>query len=526
MLFARLPAFDVAVVAVYFVGTILLGAWFARRQRDTNTYFVGGRNVSGWLVLISIVATETSTVTFLSVPGLAFTPADPERNIASGNLTFLQLALGYIIGRFFIAWLLLPQYVNGELLTAYQLLRQRFNSSVQRTASGIFLVTRTLADGMRLFLTALLLKQFTGWDITVSVLVMGFATIIYTYLGGMEAVIWTDVIQFAVYMIGALVAAAFILGQVQGGWNGFVAIGSDAGKFTLFDFKFDRTNEYTFWAGLIGGAFVTMATHGADQLMVQRYLCAKSLRSAQAALITSGVVVFAQFLVFLLIGVGLFVIWQQGVLNLPPELLQEMREKRSYDAVFGYYIVNYLPVGVVGLLVAAVLSAAMSTLSSSLNSSSSAVVNDFYRPLRPGRDERHYLRVSRAMTTVWGLAQMVVALFTAAVLKSNVIGMVLSIAGFTTGLVLGLFVLGSLRSPVRSSAALTGLVCGFLTVFVVWFPSSGLTAELPTWVPGWYRTKLLAWPWFAPIGAGTTVLVALVVNLFRPGKKETGTPVA
>jgi solute:Na+ symporter, SSS family len=504
MLFAQLPAVDVAVVAAYFVLTILLGAWFSRRQKDTSTYFVGGRNVSGWLILISIVATETSTVTFLSVPGEAFAPADPERGFAGGNLTFLQLALGYIVGRCLIAWLLLPQYVNGELLTAYQLLRRRFNPAVQRTASGIFLVTRTLADGMRLFLTALLLQQFAGWDITVSILVMGVATIVYTYLGGMEAVIWTDVIQFGVYILGAVVAAAFILGQVQGGWAGFVAAGSEAGKFTLFDFTPDPTRVYGFWAGLIGGAFFTMASHGADQLMVQRYLCARSVRSARAALVGSGFVVLAQFLLFLLIGVGLYVIWTQGTLALPDDM---MRRKR-HDEVFGYYIVHYLPTGVVGLLIAAVLSAAMSTLSSSLNSSASAVVNDFYRPLRPERGERHYLGVSRLMTTVWGLAQMGVALGASVMLERSVVTMVLSIAGFTTGTVLGVFVLGMMRRPVPSGAAIGGLVVGFLTVLSIWLGTS------------------VAWPWYAPIGTLVTVGVAAVLGrlVFAHGSPSDGSP--
>jgi SSS family transporter len=477
----HLAPLDVAIVAVYFAGTVLLGAWFARRQRDTSTYFVGGRHVNGWLVLVSVVATETSTVTFLSVPGLAFKPD-------GGNLAFLQLAFGYIVGRCVIAWVLLPQYIGGEFLSAYQLLRRRFNASVQRTASAIFLVTRTAADGMRLFLTALLLQQFAGWDLTASVLVMGVATIVYTYLGGMEAVIWTDLIQFAVYMLGAIVAAGFILGQVSGGWEGFVAAGSAAGKFTLFDFSLNPTRAFNFWAGLIGGAFFSMASHGADQLMVQRFLCAKSLRSARAALVGSGFIVLAQFLLFLLIGVGLYVVWTQGAIELPPEVAARA------DAVFGHYIVNYLPVGVIGLLIAAVLSAAMSTLSSSLNSSASAVVNDFYRPLRPDRGEQHYLRVSRGMTTLWGVAQIGVALAAAAALERSVIEMVLSIAGFTTGTILGLFLLGRMARPVASSAALAGLVAGFGTVLAVRLGTS------------------VAWPWYAPIGTLVTVGVALALD--------------
>lgn len=477
----RLAQFDTAIVVVYFAGTVLLGAWFARRQRDTSTYFVGGRNVSGWLVLVSVVATETSTVTFLSVPGLAFEPD-------GGNLTFLQLAFGYVVGRCLIAWLLLPQYMNGRFLSAYQLLRQRFSPAVQRAASALFLVTRTAADGMRLFLTALLLKEFAGWDITVSVLVMGAATLVYTYLGGMEAVIWTDLIQFAVYILGAMVAAGFILGQVNGGWTGFVAAGEAAGKFTLFDFSLDPTRAFNFWAGLVGGAFFTMASHGADQLMVQRFLCARSLRAARAALVGSGFVVLVQFLLFLLIGVGLYVAWRQGAVPLPPEVASRN------DAVFGFYIVHYLPTGVIGLLIAAVLSAAMSTLSSSLNSSAGAVVNDFYRPVRPDRGEEHYLRVARGMTTVWGFAQMGVALLAAAALERSVIEMVLSIAGFTTGMVLGLFLLGRMSRPVGSGAALAGLVAGFLAVLAV-------RVGTP-----------VAWPWYAPIGTLVTVGAALALD--------------
>ncbi len=487
----HLSALDFGIVGAYVLGMMLLGGWFARRQRDTQTYFVGGRNVGFVLLLISVVATETSTVTFLSVPGLGFKPG--------GNLTFLQLAIGYIVGRLLVAWWLLPQYFHGELLTAYQLLRRRFDARVQRTASGIFLVTRTAADGMRLFLTALLLKEFTGWDIAVSVLVMGAATVLYTYLGGMEAVIWTDVIQFVVYTLGALVAAGFILSDVHGGWSGFVNEAGAAGKFTLFDFRWNSTNPYTFWAGVIGGAFFTMASHGADQLMVQRFLCAKSLGGARAALVGSGFVVLAQFLLFLLIGVGLFVLNQQGGLELPTEV------KNRADEVFGFFIVNRLPAGVVGLLIAAVLSAAMSTLSSSLNSSAGAVVNDFYRPLRPDRSESHYLSASRLLTVGFGLAQVGVALLASVALQRSVIEMVLSVAGFTTGLILGLFALGSLRQPVSSVSALIGLVCGFVTVTAVWLPTT-------------FGAPVLAWPWFAPVGTLTTVFAALVTNrLFGRG---------
>lgn len=490
---SAIPILDLAVIVAYVVGTTALALWLARRQRDTRSYFVGDRNVSWWLILFSIVATETSTVTFLSAPGLAYNPA-------GGNLTFLQLALGYALGRLLVAWLLLPQYLRGELLSVYQLLRQRFNPVVQRTASGLFLLTRTVADGLRLYLTGLLLQQFTQWDIATSVLAMGVVTIFYTYLGGMQAVIWTDLLQFVVYVLGAIVAAGFILNQV-GGTEVFLAEGIRADKFTVFNFALDLRQPYTFVTGLIGGAFFSMASHGADHLMVQRYLCARSLAEARTAVVLSGVVVFVQFALFLLIGVGLFVLYTQGQIPDQPR-----------DAVFGYFIMEFLPPGVVGLIIAAVLAAAMSTLSSSLNSSSGAFVSDFYRPLRSNRAEDHYLLVSRLMTLFWGVAQIGVALVfalvvPAAVRDRSIIDHVLTVAGFTTGIILGLFLLGSLKKPVQSNAALVGMVAGALAVLAVWLPST------------WGET-LLAWPWLAPVGTMVTVLVALLVNRLIPIKHE------
>ena len=477
---SHLALVDVLIVVLYIAGTTLLGAWFARKQRSLQTYFVGDRDVRWWLVLVSIVATETSTVTFLSVPGLAFNPN-------GGNLTFLQLAFGYVIGRVLIAWLLLPQYLRGDLFSAYQLLRWRFNAAVQRTASGTFLLTRAVADGLRLYLAALLLQQFTGWDVSVSIIVIGVATMVYTYLGGMQAVIWSDLIQFAVYITGAFVAAGCILSLVNGGLPGFLEAGAAAGKFRTFDFRPDLTEQYTFWAGLIGGAFFTMASHGADQMMVQRYLCSRSLGEARLALIASGFVVLLQFLLFLLIGAGLYVLWWQGTLGLP--------EGTRNDAVFGFFIVHFLPTGVVGLLIAAVLAASMASLASSLNSGAGAFVTDFYRPLRPGLGEDHYLRVSRLMTSFWGVTRIGVALLAEPLLgDSSVVNEVLRIAGVTAGILLGLFLLGSLRRPVGSGAALAGLVVGFLTVLTVWL------------------TTPLAWPWYAPVGTLVTVGVALLLD--------------
>src|SRR5262245_22041038 len=298
----QLAPLDLAIIAVYILGMTFLGVWFTRAQKDLRTYFVGGRSIGWFMVLMSIVATETSAVTFLSVPGLGFDPK-------GGNMTFLQLSFGYIIGRCLVAWFLLPQYMRGDLFSAYQVLRQRFNPAVQRVASGLFLVTRTVADGLRVFLTALLLQYVLG-GVGPAILVVGVVTIVYTYLGGMKAVIWTDLIQFLIKIAGAVLAGVFVLRLLPGGWDQFVADGEAAGRFRLFvtDSAFDPGRAYNLWAGLIGGAVLTMATHGADQMMVQRYLCAKSLGQARLALVLSGFTIVLQFVLFLGVGIGMFLL--------------------------------------------------------------------------------------------------------------------------------------------------------------------------------------------------------------------------
>jgi SSS family transporter len=473
----ELAGLDVIIVVLYVLGNLLVGVYFARKQAGLTGYFLGDRKIPWWLILASIVTTETSTVTFLSIPGVAYR--------AGGNLTFLQIALGYVIGRVVIAVLLLPQYFKGEILSAYEVLRQRFDPRVQRTASGLFLLTRSVADGLRLYLTALLLHLFTGWSEVQAVLVLAAITAVYTYMGGMHAVMWTDLIQFSVKIGGALVAFACLVAWSPDGWAGIVVAAAWQGKLVWRNPTADLTVTYGLWAGLIGGAFFSMASHGADQMMVQRYLCARSLGQARLALVLSGVVVLAQFTLFLLIGVGLWALNYFEVLHFPADI-------RS-DAVFGQFIVEYLPAGFRGLVVAAVLAAAMSTLSASLNSSATAFVVDFYRPLRPAKAEAHYLAVSKRMTLFWGLVQVGVALTTLWVQpKDAVVNNVLKVAALTTGIVLGLFALGRFRRPVSSTAAMAGLLGGAAAVGAV------------------FALTRLAWLWYAPIGTLTTVAVALL----------------
>jgi solute:Na+ symporter, SSS family len=470
---------DLGIVVLYIVGCTALGARLGAGAKGLKGYFLGEKNIPAAAVMISIVATETSTATFLSVPGVA----------CKGDFTFLQLAIGYVFGRVIVATLLLPAYFRGEIYTAYQVLEDRFGGATRTTASVVFLVTRCLADGLRLFLASKVLQQVSGWPIWASIVVLGLATIVYTYLGGMKAVIWIDVVQFTIYIIGALIALAILVRLLPGGLGGLIAYGQAGHKFRMFNFTPDLTIPYTFWAGLLGGMVLNTATHGADQLMVQRYLSARSQRQAAGALVASGLLIFAQFALFLFIGVALAAFYHA----FPPATAL------GPDDVFAYFIVHYLPVGVTGLIIAAIFSAAMGTLSGSLNAAASTTVNDLYRPITGQTGEAHLLRVSRGLTAVWGLVLMAMALG-ATRLQDNVVNNALAIASFTTGIILGLFLLGILTTRVGQSAALVGLLGGVAAVSYAKFGTP------------------LAWPWFALVGSATTFLAGLAASYLLPAE--------
>ena len=464
---------DLAVIVVYIVGCTALGARLGAKSSGLKGYFLGESNIPAWAVMISIVATETSTATFLSVPSVAYRT----------DFTYLQLAIGYLLGRVVVSTVLLPSYFRGEIFTAYQVLQDRFGGPTRTTASVLFLVTRSLADGLRLFLAATVLQLLTGWSVGWAIIVVGAVTVVYTFLGGLKAVIWTDVIQFSVYIVGALVALAILAGKLPGGWTELVRSANAAGKFHMFDFSFDLTKPFTFWAGLIGGMVLNTATHGADQMMVQRYLAARSQRQAATALIASGFVVFAQFALFLFIGAALWVFYHDPGLK--------------KDSEFARFIVENLPTGVLGLVIAAIFSAAMGTLAGSLNASASTIVNDLYRPLTGDTDEVRLMRLSRGMTIVWGVVLMVVA-FRAIGLKNTVVENALAIASFTTGILLGLFLLGILTRRVGQTSALVGMLAGVSAVSYAKFGTP------------------LAWPWYALVGSSTVYAVGLLTSYVLP----------
>jgi SSS family transporter len=471
---------DYVVIGGYLAAITLFGSWFARFQKTTRDYFLTDRSVPWWAVCFTVVATETSTLTFIGIPAAAY----------AGNMTFLQLALGYVIGRILVSLLFIPAYFRGDLFTSYELLQRRFGTRVKTLSASIFLVTRSLADGIRLFATALVIAVVSGVPVAWVVVILGAAMIVYTVRGGASAVIWTDVVQMFVYIAGAAAIAVALLMRIQGGWTAVVAAGSAAGKFTLLDLSLDPSRVYTLWSGLLGGVALTLATHGTDQFLVQRLLSARSARAAARGLILSGFIVFAQFIVFLCIGVMLFVYYQQT--PLPQPLTRT-------DEILPVFVVNSLTHGLAGFIVAAIVAAA---LSPSLNAMAATTVNDFYlRYLRPDADQAAQMRVSRQATIGWGLVQLAIALG-AQWMDRSVLDAGLAVLSFASGAVLGAFLLGTLMPRVDETEALVGMIAGLATMTVVW-----------AWTP-------VAFTWYVFIGALTTCLVAYGLSLGRARQTE------
>jgi solute:Na+ symporter, SSS family len=466
-------ALDYAVVAAYLLGITAFGSYFARFQKNTRNYFLTDNSTPWWAICFTIVATETSTLTFIGVPASAY----------AGNWTFLQLAAGYVLGRIIVSALFLPRYFRGALVTSYQLLQQRFGTSVSTVAAGLFLVTRSLADGIRLFATALVISIVTGVPVPWTVVVLGAAMIVYTVRGGSAAVIWTDVVQMFVYVAGALVVVAALLQQIPGGFGEVVRLGSAAGKFTVLDFSLDPAKIYTFWAGLAGGIALTLATHGTDQFLVQRLLSADSPKGAARGLVLSGFIVFAQFTMFLLIGAMLYAYHQHFPLTaaLPRN-----------DAILPRFIVDQLPHGLIGFIIAAIVAAA---LSPSINAMAATTINDFYlRYTKTPPDEARLLRLSKQCTIMWGIVQLVVALG-AQWLDQSVLDAGLSVLSLTTGPVLGAFLVGVSTRRVGAAAMIAGMAAGGIVLVYLWW------------------NALVGWTWFALIGSAVTAGAALLASV-------------
>ena len=471
---------DIAVILAYFAAVIAVGLLLAGRQRDASDYFLGHRGLPWWALMFSVVATETSALTVISVPGLA----------ARGNLTFLQIAFGYLVGRVGVAALLLPGYFEGTQDTAYQRLEHRFGPAARRTASGVFLLTRALADCVRIFATAIPLAIVTHWSLTAGIIAIGFVTLVYTWVGGLRAVVWVDVIQLGVYLVGGI-ATLIVATRLAGGVAAFDRAW-EAGKLIAIDFDLSFTKTYTFWGGVIGGGLLSAASHGTDHLIVQRLLAARNLKDAQRALIGSGVFIILQFALFLLVGTSL---WLAGADH------SGMRG----DAIYPTFIITQLPAGLAGLVVAGILAAAMSSHASAVNSLASASTHDFYAPLTGRHDPEQLLRVGRWLTLVWTTI-LVAGAIAFRDQNTPVVQLALSIASLTYGALLGTYILGGAWPRARQRDVIIALIVSILIMSPI-----VLGAVIPhfplRWLPG------LAWPWYVPLGTGITVAVGIASSM-------------
>jgi Na+/proline symporter len=424
---------------------------FKKKQSTIKGYFLAEKTIPWWAISLSIVAAETSTLTIISVPGMAY----------EQDFRFLQLVIGYMIGRVVISLLLIPHYFRGDLVTAYQLIERRFGQRLRSLTAGLFLLTRAAADGVRVFAIAIvvgialsgLLHGYSdlGRDVTAIAIVI-ILTLLYTFKGGMATVIWTDVVQLSVYLTGTVIGLFTIAHLVPGGWHAAYAMAAAAGKFHVFYFGWNFYAKYTFWSGVIGGAFLTTASHGTDQLIVMRLLASRSERYAKMALVASGVLVFFQFALFLMIGALLFVMYK---------LIAPAVAFARPDAIYPTFVVTRMPHGISGLLISAILAAAMSNLA----------------------------------TIGWGIV-----LFGLAIVVrqsgQKVLEIGLSIASVAYGSLLGVFMLGVLTRRASESGAMVGMVCGFILNIFLW---------QFTGVP---------YTWYVPLGSIVTFTIGYGASFF------------
>jgi solute:Na+ symporter, SSS family len=463
---------DFVIIGLYLAGITLFGLRFRKRHKTLRDYFLAGRDIPWWAIALSIVAAETSTLTIISIPGLAY----------DTNFTFLQVVMGYVVGRVVISFVLLPHYFRGDLYTAYELIERRFGRGLRSLTAGLFLLTRAAAEGVRVYAVSIVVSIALGTGEVASIAIITALTLIYTFEGGLAAVIWTDVVQTAIYVGGTLVGLATLLHLVPGGWTAIHAAAANAGKLQVFDFRGSLWIPYTFWAGVIGGAFFTVASHGTDQLIVQRLLAARGRKQSATALISSGVAVLFQFALFLTMGILLWAYYRAP-----------SAQFGRPDRIYPTFIVTRMPHGISGLLIAAILAAAMSNLSAALNSLSSSAIMDFYARLRPQADETTKMRLSRLATLAWAMV-----LFGLAVIALHKVGRVvevgLQIASVAYGALLGVFLLGVLTRRANQRGAMVGMLFGFGVELYLW---------LGTRVP---------WTWWVMIGTALTFGVGLTAS--------------
>lgn len=497
---------DIIILVGYLVVIALIGSFSGGKQRTIKDYFMGGSNIPWWAVTFAIVAAETSTLTFISIPGLAYVT----------DLTFLQLTIGYLIARVIVSFIFLPAYKKGNLSTAYHLLENRFGHQTRSYASTVFLFTRVAADGVRLFATAIPIAVifktsafFAEWSnmeiYVLSIVIIAIVTLIYTYTGGVKGIIWVDVIQMTIYIGGAILAGILILNSLPNGWQTVRDVAGPMHKFKVFNFDFGNSigeffrQPYTLVNALIGGTFLSMASHGTDQLIVQRLLTTRTLKDSQKALIGSGVMVMFQFALFLTVGVLLYVFFQlKGV-----DMSAAAAPFHKADEIFPYFIINYMPTGVKGIIIAGLFAAAMSTLAGSMSSLSSSAMMDIYKPyFGKNATDKQDLWASRMLTIFWAVILSAVALLFINVLAS-VVEIALGIASITYGGLLGTFLLGVLFKGPKQTSAIVGFSAGIAVMLLIILIPMALG-----------KPALVNWTWYTLIGSSVTLIVGNLWHKF------------
>lgn len=504
---------DWLIIVAYLIGVTALGAWFGKDQHNTRDYFLGGRNIPWWGIGASIVATETSALTIIGVPAIAY----------GGNILFIQMIVGYVIARVVLAVVMVPHYMKGEIFSPYQLLEQHLGKAPRQLAGALFLLLETMSAGVRVYVACIPVRLMLGDavcslggavdPILGAILLFVILSLVYTCVGGVKAVVWTDAVQMVLFLAGGIFALGYVPTLIEGGWTAALAEASAAGKLTWLNTSFSFSAPFNLWMGIIGGTVMVMATHGAEQLIVQRVLSAGSVSEGRKALVFSAVLIFPLFLIFLLVGVMLWVFYQHHPLGMP---LPETRAGiAANDFIFPIFMITEVPPVFKGFLIVAILSAAMSSISSALSALASVSTMDFLKQALKDRDERFFLRFSRSSTVFWAAALIFVAWLTREV--QFVLNAAFSLRGLTSGALLGALLIALFRRRLGARAVTAGMIASVLVMNLIYWPP-----KIPMLREAWMQTfgGEIFWPWFTLIGTSVTLAVAFATRALRRGVRS------
>jgi solute:Na+ symporter, SSS family len=496
---------DWAVILAYLAGIIGLGLWFGKDQHTTRDYFLGSKNVAWWAIGMSIVAAETSALTIIGVPAMAY----------GSDLTFVQMILGYVIARVILAVVMVPHYFRGEIYSPYQLFANAFGPAARQTAGGFFLISETLAAGVRVYVACIPVQLLLGIQVLPAIVLFVVLSLVYTYVGGVKAVIWTDAVQFGLFLLGGIFAICYIPTLVEGGLASVLSKAQEAGRLHWLNPGFSLGKPFNIWMGIIGGTFVTLSSHGAEQLIVQRVLACKNVSDGRKALALSAVAIFPLFLIFLLAGAMLWVFYQSHPFQIAIPVVKPGSGIKANDFIFPIFMMTEVPHVLRGFLIVAILSAAMSSVSSALTSLASVSTMDFVKGQHGHRSEAFYLRFSKYSTVFWAGMLILVAYLSRQV--EFVLNAAFSLRGLTSGALLGGLLLAVLRRPGGAGPVIIGMVASLATMIAI------QTLPRLAWSQAaWERLvgQEIFWPWYTLIGTIVTLGTAGLARRLMFARRE------